>query len=251
LDVNGYIFQGENMVRKFVWAVAFLAFSFLILPGEEMPPSPDTESTVPELIAFHDVIYPIWHTAYPEKDCAALRGFIPEINSGFEKIEKAILPGILRDRTEAWKKGLAEFKRTVDEYNEAAAGSDDQALLAAAETLHARFEMMIRIIRPVLKEIGAYHQVLYVVFHKYLPQKKYGEIKAASGDMVVKAEAIARTQLPKRLEAKSVPFQAATGKLLAETKGFFETCKTGNGEAIETAIQSMHNAYQALEKVFD
>jgi hypothetical protein len=40
----------------------------------------ETKSEVPELTAFHEVIYPIWHTAYPDKDVKALRGFVPQIN---------------------------------------------------------------------------------------------------------------------------------------------------------------------------
>lgn len=236
------------MVRRFVWTIALLVFSFFVLPAEEMPSSADTQSTVPELIAFHDVIYPIWHTAYPNKDYAMLRGYVGEINSGFDKIEKAKLPGILRDKAEAWSKGLEEFKSTVADYNRTAAGGDDPALLAAAEALHSRFEMMVRIIRPVLKEIDSYHKVLYVVFHKYLPEKKYDEIKAVSGDMVAKAEAILNAQLPKRREAKAVPFKAASEKLLAETRAL---ALCSGGEETARAVDRVHSAYQELEKIFE
>ena len=236
------------MVRKLVWTIAFFVFSSFVLPAEEMPSSSDTQSTVPELIAFHDVIYPIWHTAYPNKDFAMLRGTVGEINTGFEKIEKAQLPGILRDKAEAWSKGLEGFKSAVADYNRAAVGTDETALLAAAEALHSRFEMMVRIIRPVLKEIDAYHQVLYVVFHKYLPERKYDDIRAVSADMAAKAEAIVNAQLPKRREAKAVPFKAAAEKLLAETRAL---AQCSGGEEIARAVDRVHSAYQALEKVFD
>ena len=64
--------------------------------------------------AFHEIIYPIWHTAYPEKDIAALKGFVPEINKLAGKIFEAKLPGILRDKEAAWQAGLAEFKKSID-----------------------------------------------------------------------------------------------------------------------------------------
>jgi len=60
--------------------------------------SQETESSIPELAPFHDVIYPIWHTAYPEKDYVALRKYVPEVRSLAEKIYGAKLPGILRDK---------------------------------------------------------------------------------------------------------------------------------------------------------
>ena len=40
----------------------------------------ETESSIPELAAFHEIIFPIWHTAYPAKDIAALQSYVPKIN---------------------------------------------------------------------------------------------------------------------------------------------------------------------------
>ncbi|MEE8605830.1 MAG: hypothetical protein V3S65_10660, partial [Candidatus Aminicenantaceae bacterium] len=135
-----------------------LLFLFLFLgPFHQFASNPfqteETESTVKELSEFHEIIYPIWHTAYPEKDYAALREFVPEVNRLAKNVFDAKLPGILRDKKAKWDEGMAQLKKTVEDYNKAAAGEDDQALLDAAEALHAKFEMMIRLIRPVLKEI--------------------------------------------------------------------------------------------------
>ena len=55
-------------------------------------PADETKSEVPELTAFHEVIYPIWHTAYPEKDYQALRSYVPQIHELASKIYAAKLP---------------------------------------------------------------------------------------------------------------------------------------------------------------
>jgi hypothetical protein len=217
----------------------------------EQVPNPETESTVPELIDFHDIIYPIWHTAYPAKDYKALRGFVAEIDAQAAKINAADLPGILREKKQAWDGGLAEFNQAVVAYGKAAAGSDDQALLAAAELLHARFEMLVRAIRPVTKEMDAYHKVLYVVFHKYLPEKNYTEICKVAADMAAKAEAITKATLSPRLEAKNEAFQAAAAKLLVETKALEAAGKACLEKDIIPLVNRVHSAYVALEKVFD
>ena len=219
------------------------------LVGEQMP-DPETESTVADLIDFHDIIYPIWHTAFPAKDYNALRGFLPEIEAGMARINAAVLPGILREKKQAWASGLAELNGAVDAYKKAAAGTNDQALLDAAERLHMRFEMQVRAIRPVAREVDAFHKVLYVVFHKYLPEKKYSDICALATDMVVKAEAVTKAALSKRLEAKTGAFQAAAAKLLAETKALEVAGKAGT-ENIPSLVDKVHSAYQALEQVFD
>jgi hypothetical protein len=228
----------------------FLLACGLFLAAEQVPDR-DSESTVPELIDFHEIIYPIWHTAFPAKDFTALRGFVAEINTQVAKINAAVLPGILRDKKQAWESGLAEFNLAVTAYGKAAAGSDDQALLDAAELLHARFEMLVRAIRPVAKEVDAYHKVLYVVYHKYLPEKKYAEIGKVAADMVAKAEAITKAELSPRLAAKTEAFQAAAVKLLAETKLLEAAGKAGLEKDIAQLVETVHTAFQALEKVFN
>jgi hypothetical protein len=111
--------------------------------------------------------------------------------------------------------------------------------------------MMVRTIRPVLREVDDFHKTLYVVYHKYLPDKDYARINESSGDMLTKAEAIAKATLPKRLESKSQAFGLAAQELLEAAKALTETAKSGQGEAIAAAVEVVHTKYQGLEKIFD
>ncbi len=238
------------MTKRLSPAVVALCALALVLgaPAAAVGQAQETESTVPELSAYHDVIYPIWHTAYPEKDYAALRSYAPEVKGGAEKIYAAKLPGILHDRQAKWDQGVAELKTNVDAYLAAAAGTDDAALLAAAETLHSRYEMLVRIIRPVLKEVDAFHKVLYVVYHTCLPDKDFAKIKELSPDLTAKAEAITKASLPKRLETRTGAFQKAAAELHEAAK----VLSTATPDAsIAAAVETLHTKYQALEKVFE
>jgi hypothetical protein len=242
------------MTRRFTIFVV-LSLSFLLgsisLTASGSGQTEETESRVEELSAFHEIIYPIWHTAYPEKDYAALREYVPEVNRLAKNLFDAKLPGILRDKKAKWDEGMEQLKKTVEDYNKAAAGKDDQALLDAAEALHAKFEMMVRLIRPVLKEIDEFHKVLYVVYHKYLPNKEFDKIKAVCDDFILKAEAITKASLPKRLEGKSEEFTAAAKDLLEASKKLKTTSSTQDSSAIEKAVEYLHTKYQELEKIFD
>jgi len=211
----------------------------------------ETESVVPELEAFHEIIYPIWHSAYPEKDITALKEFVPEIDRLAGNIYRAKLPGILRDKEAKWQAGLAEFRKSVEAYAEAAKGDGDQALLDAAEILHARYEMLVRTIRPVLKETDEFHKVLYVVYHKSLSDRKFDEIRAAAPDLEAKAEAVAKATLSKRMESRMVAFQAAAAGLVAAAASLTEASGGAEDAAVEKAILVLHEKYIALEKVFD
>ena len=228
-----------------------LLIAAVVSASPQAPQAQETESSVPELTAFHEIIYPIWHTAYPEKDYAALRSYWPEVKRLAESIYSARLPGILHEKQAKWDQALAELRKSVDAYLAAAAGTDDAALLGAAEVLHAHYEMMVRTIRPALLEVDDFHKTLYVVYHKYLPGKDYAKITEASGDMLTKAEAITKATLPKRLESKAQAFSTAAQELLEATKALAETSKSGQGEAIAAAVELVHTRYQALEKTFD
>ncbi len=236
--------------KKFAAIFLGLVFAALPVSSQEMT-SAETESQVPELVAMHDIIYPIWHTAYPEKDLEALKSFVPRINELADAVSAAELPGILRDKAAKWEEGVAELKKAVAAYNAAAKGSDGQALLDAAEVLHARYEGLVRTIRPVLKEMDEFHKALYIVFHKSLPDKKWDDIRTAAPELKAKAEAVTKAQLSSRLESKAEAFKTAAARLLETAAALEKTSRGNDAAATEEAVLKLHTAYQNLEKIFD
>jgi predicted small lipoprotein YifL len=105
----------------------------------------ETSSDMPELWEFHEVIYQIWHEAWPEKNTVMLKDLIPEIEAGFAKLEQASLPGILRDKQEAWTKGIQDMAGIIETYKKTAVADEKEALLKAAEDLHSQFELLVRL----------------------------------------------------------------------------------------------------------
>ncbi len=240
----------KKIFYLFPLLIFFLLLGPICLSASSSIQAEETDSSVKELSEFHEIIYPIWHTAYPEKDYAALREYVPEVNRLAKNVFEAKLPGILRDKQAKWDEGLEQLKKAVEDYNKAAIAEDDQALLDAAEVLHAKYEMLVRLIRPVLKEIDEFHKVLYVVYHKYLPNKEFDKIEAVNDDFILKAEAITKATLPKRLEAKTDEFTAAAGELLEASENLKKACATQDADTIEKAVDSLHTKYQNLEKIF-
>jgi len=234
-------------LKRTTLALGLMALAALALPAAAQ----ETESTVPELSAFHEVIYPIWHTAYPDKDIAMLKSLVPQVNELAEKVFAAKLPGILRDKQAKYDAGLAEFRKSVEAYNAAAKGADDKAMLDAAELLHAKYEGLVRSLNPVLKEMDAFHKVLYVVYHKDLPDKKWDNIRAAAPDLKAKAEAVAQAQLSARLQPKAEKFNAAAADLVKAATALAGLGAGADGAALEKAVLALHGRYQDLEKVFD
>ena len=213
--------------------------------------SSEVNSSVPELFEFHEVIYPIWHTAYPEKNYAMLKEMVPEVNSGAEKIYSAQLPGILRDKQEEWDKGVAKLRTSVEKYNQAMAETNEEEMLSAAEVLHSDFEMLVRIVRPVTKEVDEFHKVLYMIYHHYWPNKNMEEFGKAVDDLAMRANELTNCVLPKWASEKSDEFKEQSQKLYDATKNLKEL-KDSNADdtKLEKAVEDVHDNYVTLEGLF-
>lgn len=219
--------------------------------SQETMDSTEIIAEVPAVDQFHDVIYPIWHVAYPSKDYAALRSYVDDIDKGAQKIYDAQLPGILQDKQEIWNKGVDEFKVTVEEYKKLAADKDDEMLLKAAENLHSKYESLVRIIHPVLPELDKFHQVLYMIYHKYLPQEDYQQIYLVSDDLVEKSEALTKTKLNTEDAELQKKFDNYTEELFHSSQKLREQLKSNNYEMVKLGVEDVHRIYQKIESLFE
>jgi hypothetical protein len=156
----------------------------------------------------------------------------------------------LRDKQEMWNKGVDEFKIAVEEYGKIAAEKDDEMMLKAAENLHTKYESLVRIIHPVLPELDQFHQVLYMIYHKYLPQKDYQQIYMVCDDLVNKADALSKVELNTNDEKMEKNFGKYTTQLVHATEKLKEQLKSSNYEMVELGVEEVHRIYQKIESLF-
>ena len=214
--------------------------------------STEINSSIPELSDFHEIIYPIWHTAYPEKNYSMLKEMVQDVNVGAEKIYSAKLPGILRDKEPEWKEGVLKFQSSAEGYDKAMQGADETEMLNAVEELHSDYEMLIRIIRPVTKEVDGFHKVLYMIYHHYWPNKNMEELGKAVEDLEMRAEELNNCVLPKWATDISEVFREQSQILFDSATNLKVVMEAMSSDAeIEKAIEKVHNNYVALEKLFD
>lgn len=232
--------------------LAFVAV--LVVYGHAAPQAPapgELSSSVPALEAMHEVISPMWHEAWPAKDVTALAGMVPDIQKHLAALKAATLPGILKhDKQAAWDKGVATLAATVADYARAAQGPDGPALLAAAERLHMNYEQLVRVIRPPLPEVDAFHQTLYVVYHYQLEAFSMPTIAASAREMATKADALNKAVLPERMKARVPAFESARAALSAAVTALQATVAAGDEERVRAAIEDVHTKYETLEAVF-
>ena len=214
-------------------------------------PVDEVKAEVPQLFAFHDVIMPLWHDAWPGRDTAQMKELLPRVEEHAAAIAAVELPGILRDKQERWNEGVAALQDDVAAYRAAAEADDTQALLDAVESLHAHFEGLVRTVRPVMKELDAYHRVLYMVYHHYAPDSRTEDLEKAAAQLVDRCTDLEAATIPSRFQAKTEALRAAFADLCAATSTFRAAVDGGDQAAMESALEPMHSRYQAAEALFD
>lgn len=232
-----------------------LLFSVILLPAAFAQTTPqhsgELEARVEVLSDFHEVIFQIWHTAWPEKNVGMLVELLPQVKHYSDTLSRVTLPGILRDKQGAWDEGTASLKKVVVEYEAASAPVDSARLLDAAERLHAQYEALVRTIRPVTRELDQFHQVLYMIYHHYWPGRDLERLAPAVDSLKVKMAALSASTLPGRLKEKEAAFASAKKSLAGAVEKLAASDAGSNPEKFASDLERVHGEYQALERVFE
>ncbi|MCX6142273.1 MAG: hypothetical protein NTZ35_03545 [Ignavibacteriales bacterium] len=212
----------------------------------------ETSGRVPELDAFHKPIYALWHEAWPAKDIAKLKALLPDVEKAYTTLAAAKLPGILREKKAKWDEKLQLLTQAVKDYRKGVDENNSDGILKAAEAVHMNYEQMVRVVRPVMAEIDAFHQSLYLLHHYYVPEQKMDQIKASADSLMKKMVALNAAELPKRLEAKKEQFAKARKNLDEAVKAFAEGMNAKRAKDDIAKLEStLHTRYEVLEKVFE
>jgi len=215
------------------------------LAAQAPTPDPDLSAEVPALSDYHDVIRPLWHDAWPSGDLAMVGSLLPDAKRNQEALEQAKLPGILHEKQEAWQAGVAAMRAALTAAEKGLAAGNKQATLDAVEELHADYEQLVRLIRPPIKELDAYHQELYRVVHRLVPAGDLAAMPAAAATLVERCTALQQAALPKRLAAREATLKPAFATLCTATTELQAVAASMDKAKVEAAVDKVHTAYQA------
>jgi hypothetical protein len=231
--------------------IAFTLFSPTLARQTEQTNANEMAAQVPILTDFHEVIFKVWHTAWPEKNLAMLSELLPEIKYFSDSLVKVQLTGILRDKQKIWQQNTTKLLEIVSDYAGATSPVDSQKLLDAAERLHAQYEALVRVIRPVLKEMDAFHQSLYMLYHHYLPEKNQEMLVSSVKELKERMAVLNKATLPDRLKKREPAFVEARAALGHSVEALDASMVKDNPEEFTSKVETMHTDYQALERVFE
>jgi len=240
-------------VDPLVIALAAFAFAACVGDSDSVPEisAAEISAEVPQLDAVHELMFPLWHDAFPSEDVETIRELVPQFEPMLAAVDSVPLPGILRDKQVRWDEGKAVMMAAFDSLKAAAEANDTDRILSYTEAFHLGYEQLVRVVRPLVPELEAFHQDLYKLYHYYNPANDQARIREAIAAMADKLEPLSGVTLPERLAEWQAEFDARTAALGEQVNALAEAVETGDREAVRAAVESLHTAYAALEAIFE
>lgn len=244
------------MKNLFLILLLLFTFNFANIFSQEEDSSDELDSSInssiPELSDLHDVIHPMWHDAYPNKDFNTFRHLLPLINTSAEKIYKVHLPPLLSERKDDWDNGVERFHNSVIKYNHAIEENDEDKLLEAADELHSNYETLVRIVTPATKEIDDFHKMFFKIYNQYLPNEDSDRLNKAIDNLVPLADKLMNSPLPDWASDKKDEFILYADKLYLSTLDL-RSLKNSNADIDEIGkgLENVHAIYKKLESLFE
>ena len=236
-------------------SILFTVFIFSsLLAQPQTNPQKTTEMSKPRLEGlekFHDILAPVWHTAYPDKNYQAIRDAVPAFKEKMEVINKAEFPGFFREKKGDFEKKREALSNAVLTLREKSKGNDNEALLKATENLHTAYEQLVRIFAPRVKELESFHLVLYPLWHEALPNKDFKAIIACAPALQEKMDSLMKVELTERFEEIAPQFIEKRKSLKTSVDELAKACNKKDNKKIEEKLDKMHTAYQSLDGVFE
>ncbi len=230
----------RDLVRPLLVALLTLGLSAAAVPAE----TPDAQNGVPALSAMHEVVYPLWHDAWPAKNLARIKELLPDVQKHFAALEAAKLPAMLHEKQATWDAGVTALAGTVAAMEKAVAAEETTAALDAVEQFHAGYEGLVRLLRPVSRELDAYHQTLYELYHHAAPAGDLTAVGRYAGDLVSRCAALQAAPLPGKAAGREDKVSAAYGALCAATAELSQATAGADRGAIDSAVERVHARYE-------
>ncbi len=240
-------------VGPLMLVIAALELAACAGDSESVPEISAAEVTaeVPQLDAVHSLMFPLWHDAFPNEDFDTIKELVPQFEPMLTALDSVRLPGILRDKQDRWDEGKTAMMISFDSLKAATEANDAERMLAYTEAFHLGYEQLVRVIRPVVPELEAFHQELYKLYHYYSPANEQTSIREAVNAMAEKVVPLGAAKLPERLADRQAEFEAGVAALGVQVNALSGILEAGDREDVQAAVEALHSAYAAVEAIFN
>jgi hypothetical protein len=196
---------------------------------------------------FHAAMAPCCHELIPQGKISEAREAVPQMAATSKEIAE-YSPGCTYGKSllEAFDAKRTAFLNSMAELETATENPDDEVFKAAFDKMHTAFEQMNGVLSMRPEGIQEFHNVLLSIWHDYLPEKKYDEIKGTLPELLKAAENLTRIKLDEQMMDKQEAFSNNAQKIYKCCQDLEKACEEGNGEKIAETTQALHESYVNL-----
>jgi hypothetical protein len=215
----------------------------------------DTGGVSPFMAAledFHQVMAPLWHESFSEKDFEAIREKAPLLNDKLMVLLRVQAPAGLQQDEEKYRDFLGkrqELAFQVTQVNLAAKDGPDSTLASAFEKMHWAYEELGKVFAEPIKELDSLHETLYFLWHKALPERDYKAIKETAPVLKAEADSLMKAPVPQRCAEKKDEFDKRRTALKDAIYQFAAKCESGSEEEIDEALKGAHERFVDLNSL--
>ncbi len=238
----------------------FVALSFLLaVADEESTPAerdesvsaaPDTANLLRVAMDdFHEVLRPLWHESYAEEDFKTIREKAPLLQQKILALIRIPAPADLSQNEEKLHTFLAkrqELAFNVMELNRAAKDGPDSTLASAFESMHWTYEELEKFFAVQIKELDQFHETLYFLWHRALPERNYEAIKKTAPVFKAEIDSLMKVPVPTGCNIKGEEFEKRKAALKDAVYGLADTCEKGSEDEIDKSLRAVHDRFAEL-----
>jgi len=220
---------------------------------EGVSTAPDTTDLLKKAMEdFHQIMAPLWHQAFPENDFKTIREKAPLLQEKLMNLAKVKLPAYLvedEEKLKAFASKKQELAFYVGQVNLAAADTVDSTLASSFEQMHWAYEELEKVFAVPIMELDSFHETLYFVWHKALPQKDYDAIRKTAPVLKAKVDSLMKVSLPYGCAKKKSEFEKRKSALKDAVYELAENSQKGSEDDIEGSLKALHERFVELNQL--
>jgi hypothetical protein len=235
----------------------FVGFVCPSLRAEDQGSAGDSTSTAPDTVDlvkkamedFHEVLRPLWHESFAEGDLETIREKAPVLTQKLMTLLKVKPPAKLGKDEEKLRNFMAkrqELAFQVTQVDQAAKEGPDSTLSSAFEAMHWAYEELEKVFAEPIKELDSFHETLYFLWHKALPERDYQAIRKTAPVLKAEIDSLVKASLPEGCKVKQEEFDKKRTALKDAVYQFAERCEKGSQDEIDASLVAVHDKFVAL-----
>lgn len=170
-------------------------------PGKICPSDHAANKGYDAFGAFHEVMAPTWHKAYPDKDFAALLAAGPKFDSLFKGIADIEPTMKNTKRKAAFLTHREEFAHLVKAYAEAAKAGLQDSCYVLMPTVHEAFEQTAAVVVPYsYPELEGAMMTTGIIVEQHIPKNNAEGITGSTETLVSKVAVLNEKTIPEELK---------------------------------------------------